>query len=83
MPQPQQGAQADPARLAQVLEVTHITTKQELSRWTRAHADNPGIHWSVLAGPGGTMIIVEHARDRASLPLPAPVVAASAVVAAA
>jgi hypothetical protein len=46
--------------------VAHITTKQDMSRWTRAHADMPGINWSVLPGPGGTMIIVEHAEDRCS-----------------
>ena len=50
-----------------VTEITHITTKQDMSRWTRAHADLPGIKWSVFAGPGGTMIIVEHGEDRASL----------------
>ena len=47
-----------------VTEIAHITTKQDMSRWTRAHADAPGINWSVFAGPGGTMIIVEHAEDR-------------------
>lgn len=46
--------------------IAHITTKQDMSRWTRAHADTPGINWSVFAGPGGTMIIVEHAEDRCS-----------------
>lgn len=46
--------------------IAHITTKQDMSRWTRAHADAPGINWSVFAGPGGTMIIVEHAEDRCS-----------------
>ena len=50
-----------------VTEITHITTKQDMSRWTRAHADLPGIKWSVFPGPGGTMIIVEHAEDRCSL----------------
>jgi hypothetical protein len=50
-----------------ITEVAHITTKQDMSRWTRAHADVPGIRWSVFAGPGGTMIIVEHAEDRCSL----------------
>ena len=49
-----------------VTKVAHITTKQDMSRWTRAHADAPGINWSVFAGPGGTMIIVEHAEDRCS-----------------
>ena len=48
-------------------EVAHITTKQDMSRWTRAHADAPGITWSVFPGPGGTMIIVEHAEDRCTL----------------
>jgi hypothetical protein len=50
-----------------VTGIAHITTKQDMSRWTRAHADLPGINWSVYAGPGGTMIIVEHAEDRCSL----------------
>ena len=50
-----------------VTEIAHITTKQDMSRWTRAHADVPGIKWSVFPGPGGTMIIVEHAEDRCSL----------------
>jgi hypothetical protein len=50
-----------------ITEIAHITTKQDMSRWTRAHADVPGITWSVFPGPGGTMIIVEHAEDRCSL----------------
>jgi hypothetical protein len=49
-----------------VTDIAHITTKQDMSRWTRAHADVAGITWSVFAGPGGTMIIVEHAEDRCS-----------------
>jgi hypothetical protein len=49
-----------------VTEIAHITTKQDMSRWCRAHADEPGIHWSVFPGPNGTMIIVEHAEDRCS-----------------
>ena len=60
-----------PFPLGAVTAIAHVTTKQDLSRWTRAHADAPGITWSVLAGDGGTMIIVEHTRDRASLPAPA------------
>lgn len=48
---------ADPA-------VTLIATKQDMSRWTRAHADTPGIPWSVQAGPGGTLVITELAGDR-------------------
>lgn len=47
--------------------ISHIATKQDMSRWTRAHADVPGIKWSVFPGPGGTMIIVEHAEDRCSV----------------
>jgi hypothetical protein len=50
-----------------ITAIAHITTKQDMSRWTRAHADVPGIKWSVFPGPGGTMIIVEHAEDRCSL----------------
>jgi hypothetical protein len=50
-----------------VTEIAHITTKQDMSRWTRAHADVPGINWSVSPGPNGTMIIVEYAEDRRSL----------------
>src|ERR1700733_11550767 len=53
-----------------VTKVAHITTKQDMSRWTRAHADEPGITWSVFPGPGGTMIIVEHAEDRGTLNRP-------------
>lgn len=50
-----------------ITEIAHITTKQDMSRWTRAHAHVPGIKWSVFPGPGGTMIIVEYAEDRSSL----------------
>jgi hypothetical protein len=50
-----------------ITEITEINTKQDMSRWTRAHEKAPGITWSVIAGPGGTMIIVEHEEDRASL----------------
>jgi hypothetical protein len=50
-----------------ITSIAHITTKQDMSRWTRAHADVPGITWSVFAGEGGTMIIVEHTEDRCSL----------------
>ena len=58
------------AARGEVIAVTHITTKQDMARWTRAHADAPGINWSVEPGPGGTMLIVEHTRDRASLTRP-------------
>ena len=50
-----------------ITEITQINTKHDMSRWTRTHADAPGITWSVHAGPGGTMIIVEHAEDRCTL----------------
>ena len=53
-----------------VTDIAHITTKQDMSRWVRAHADIPGIKWSVFPGPGGTMIIVEHTEDRCSLSTP-------------
>lgn len=53
-----------------VTEIAHITTKQDMSRWVRAHADVPGIKWSVMPGPGGTMIIMEYAEDRCSLNRP-------------
>jgi hypothetical protein len=47
--------------------VTQITTKEDMSRWARAHADAPGLTWSVLPGPGGTMVIVDGEADRATL----------------
>ena len=63
-----------------ITEIAHITTKQDMSRWTRAHADAPGITWSVFPGPGGTMIIVEHTEDRCTLNRPnAPAEAAATV----
>jgi hypothetical protein len=56
-----------PFAVGEVTEITHITTKSDLARWTRAHEGVPGITWSVFAGEGGTMVIVEHAaRDRAA-----------------
>jgi hypothetical protein len=58
------------AARGEVIAVTHITTKQDMARWTRAHADAPGINWSVQPAPGGTMLIVEHTRDRSSLTRP-------------
>lgn len=47
--------------------VAHINTKQDLSRWVRAHADAEGITWSVLPGQGGTMVIVDGEADRSAL----------------
>jgi hypothetical protein len=64
-----------------VTEITHVTTKQDLARWTRAHEGVSGITWSVFAGEGGTMVIVEHGgHDRAAavgagVPVPVPVLA--------
>ena len=52
--------------ITEVTSVNHITSKQDMSRWTRAHAGTAGITWSVEAGPGGTMVIVEHAYNRCS-----------------
>lgn len=57
------------------MAVTRIETRQDLSRWTRAHADAPGLTWSVTAGPGGTLVIAEHDRDRRQLPCPVPAAA--------
>lgn len=56
------------AALGAVTAVTHIATKADLARWTRAHAEAPGITWSVEPAPGGTMLIIERDRDRASAP---------------
>lgn len=53
--------------ITSITGITHITTKQDMSRWTRAHADVPGIKWSVFPAAGGTMIIVEYAEDRCAL----------------
>lgn len=44
--------------------ITHVTTKQDLARFTRAHANDPAITWSVQAGPGGTLVITEHDGPR-------------------
>ena len=70
-----------PFASGEVTEITLITMKADLSRWTRAHEGAPGITWSVFRGEGGTMVIVEHtARDRAAAadagaPAPVPVLA--------
>ena len=55
---------------ADPVSVTGIFTKQDMSRWTRAFSQAPGITWTVRPGPGGTMIIIEHACDRRDLPAP-------------
>ena len=59
-----------------VTEITEFYTKSDMSRWTRAHADTPGITWSVFPGPGGTMIVVEHEEDRCTLAAARPAPAA-------
>ena len=64
-------SQTTAAPLGAITAIAHLT-KQDLSRWTRAHADAPGITWSVLAGDGGTMLIIEHTHDRAALPAAEP-----------
>jgi hypothetical protein len=58
------------AALGEVIAVTHIATKQDMARWTRAHADAPGINWTVQPAPGGTLLIIEHTRDRSTLTRP-------------
>lgn len=50
-----------------ITEITHINSKSDMSRWARAHEHSKRITWSVFPGPGGTMIIVEHEEDRATL----------------
>lgn len=42
--------------------ITVIETKQDLSRFTRAHADGP-VTWEAHDGPGGTIVLVEHEDD--------------------
>ena len=44
------------------MTVTEITTRQDLSAFARAHATG-GITWTVTGGPGGTLIILDHADD--------------------
>lgn len=50
-----------------ITAVTEFNTKSDMSRWTRAHADTPGINWTTRPGPGGTMIVIEHEADRTAL----------------
>lgn len=44
------------------MTVTEITTKQDLSAFARARA-NDAITWTVTGGPGGTLIILDHSDD--------------------
>lgn len=60
-------AEGRDAVITGITEITYIHTKQDMSRWTRAHEKSERITWSVFPGPGGTMIIVEHEEDRATL----------------
>lgn len=52
--------------ITRITRITEFTSKSDMSRWTRAHEGAPGITWSVMPGPGGTMIVVEHEEDRCS-----------------
>jgi len=56
---------------AGVVSVTTFTTKKHMANWAREHAGSPGISWSVQHGPGGTMLVIEHDRDRRDFPAPA------------
>ncbi|HEY1700986.1 MAG TPA: hypothetical protein VGG75_14845 [Trebonia sp.] len=46
--------------MSAITEIAHLQSKQDMSRWTRAHADADVISWSVYPGPGGSMVIVDH-----------------------
>lgn len=39
--------------------IFEITTKQDMSRFARAHEDGP-VNWETKAGPDGTIIVTEH-----------------------
>lgn len=42
--------------------ITEIATKDDMSRFTRAHEGTP-VTWRTKAGPGGTIIVIEHVDD--------------------
>jgi hypothetical protein len=42
-----------PFAAGEVTEITHITTKSDLARWTRVHEGSPGITWSVFPATAG------------------------------
>jgi hypothetical protein len=46
--------------------VTEINEKQDMSRFARAHEAGP-ITWTTKAGPGGTIIVVEHDENNSSM----------------
>lgn len=42
--------------------ITVISTKQDMSRFARAHEDGP-VTWETCPGPGGTIVVIEHDED--------------------
>lgn len=42
--------------------VTEIATKDDMSRFARAHEVGP-VTWETQAGPDGTIIVIEHEDD--------------------
>jgi hypothetical protein len=59
------GAVTDVEGIFEVTGIVEIRHKDDLSKWTRAHADVDGLPWEVVPGPGGVMVIIEYTRDRA------------------
>lgn len=39
--------------------IVEIASKQDMSRFARAHESGP-ITWETREGPGGTIIVIEH-----------------------
>ena len=60
-----QQLQDAPNAVTEVTGIVEIRHKDDLSKWTRAHADVEGLPWEVVPGPGGVMVIIEYAHDRA------------------
>ena len=54
---PDTGHDDPSAAISGITGVTHLTTKADMARWTRDHADAPGINWRTDPGPGGTLIV--------------------------
>jgi hypothetical protein len=42
--------------------VIEIISKQDMARFARAH-EKGDINWETEAGPGGTIIVIEHDQD--------------------
>lgn len=42
--------------------IVEITTKDDMARFARAHEQGP-ITWETRAGPGGTIIVIDHEED--------------------